>query len=287
MKRILCMVMVLALTLMAVACGVSAIEQADKPADIPTVEPKTVDEPAIEPEPLDAPKIVVFTDEVLEEMVRAQMNKPEGDITIAEAEAVESLDLKEQAPDSPSPRIKDISALEYFKNLKWLDLSYQNIEDLSPIAGLTQLEVLQIWGAGSIRDFSALSNLNNMLDLTIADGGGINFTNTDMQNLAGMTNIIMIWIKGAKSLDDISAVANFKNLHRLIVDDGGVSDLGPVADITTLEHIDIRGSKVSDISPLKSLVNLKQLFLEGCPITDYSPLKDIYSNLENKDFDLK
>jgi hypothetical protein len=38
------------------------------------------------PEEAAAPAIVVFADPVLEQMVRAEMNKPEGDITVFEAE---------------------------------------------------------------------------------------------------------------------------------------------------------------------------------------------------------
>ncbi|HCG35887.1 MAG TPA: hypothetical protein DER23_06025, partial [Clostridiales bacterium] len=45
-------------------------------------------QPSSEPD-----KTVVFADPLLEEMVRAAMNKPEGDITLAEAEAVTELQL--------------------------------------------------------------------------------------------------------------------------------------------------------------------------------------------------
>ena len=228
--------------------------------------------------------VVVFTDEILEKRVREIMNRPTGDITIAEAEAVENLDLSEKAPSTPSPRIKDISALKYFKNLKGLDLSYHNIEDLSPIAGMTELEGLCIWGAESITDYSALASLTNMLDLTIAGMNGTKFKNSDMQLLAGMTKIEMIWLQGARELTDISVVSNFKNLYRLNVDYTGVSDISPAAGITSLVQMDLRGTGVKDISPLKNLTNLRELWLEGCPIEDYSPIEHIYPNLTTKDF---
>jgi len=269
MKKTLIIILSFAIILLLAACST------------PTAEKK--------PESTLKPEIVVFNDEALEAKVREAMKKPSGDITVVEAEAVEYLDLKEYNPSTPSPRIKDISALKYFKNLKGLDLSYNLIEDLSPISGLTQLEGLGYWGAESVSDFSGLAGLTNMLDICIAgtQGDGIKFNNTDMQNLAGMTKIEMIWIQGAKELTDISVVANFKKLYKLNVDYTGVSDISPAAGIISLVEMDLTGSKVRDVSPLKNLVNLKKLFLKDCPVTDYSPLKGIYPNLEEKDFKAK
>lgn len=265
--------MIFALALGAAACSGPESKQEDPDSGVP-------------PEP----EIVVFSDELLESQIRRQMGKPQGDITLAEAEAVEYLDFREPDPSAPSPRIEDISALKYFKNLKGLDLSYQNVEDLSSIAELTKLEGLNYWGAENVKSgFSALAGMTNMLDLTIAgtQGEGIKFTNHDMQYLAGMKNIEMLWIQGAKELTDISVCAGFKKLYRLNVDYTGVSDLRPAAGLTSLVQMDLRGSQVRDLSPLKDLVNLKELYLEGCPVVDYSPLKDIYPNLEKKDFELK
>ena len=63
---------------------------------------------------------VSFTDPLLDKMVRAAMNKPEGDITIAEAEAVKELKLSIEWQPQPAEgtQIKDISGLESFKNLE-------------------------------------------------------------------------------------------------------------------------------------------------------------------------
>ncbi len=283
-------VFIIMLIVLMTACSAPA---AEKPVDTPAASSApAVSSPDAEVSEsvsasTTAEEKVVFTDEDLEKRVREQMNKPEGDITAAEAEAVEDLNLRENEPSKPSPRIEDISALKYFKNLKGIDLSYHNIKDLSPLAGLTKLEALQIWGAESIENFSALEHMTHMLDLLICSGRGTQLKNEDMQYLAGMTNIEMIWFQGAKELTDISVVSNFKKMYRLNVDYTGVSDISPAAGLTTLVEVDLRGSKVSDVSPLKGLANLKKLFLEDCPVKDYSPLKEIYPNLEEKDFKIK
>ncbi len=279
MKRVVRMILAGALALSLAACGTPLAVETPVPTAAPTVAPTA--DPT--PEPLAEP-VVEFTDDALEDMVREAMGKPEGDITVAEAEAVERFDFRVQDPSSSStPRIKDISALQYFKNLQSLDLSYHQIEDLAPLAGMKNLFALYYFDARSVKDFSALSELTGMMDLIISSDS---FTNADMQRLVGMTKMEMLWIQGGKELTDISIVTNFKNLQRLNIEFSGVTDLSPAAGLTSLVEVSLRGSDVSDVSPLKDLVNLKSLYLEDCPVTDYSPLADIYPNLENKDFEM-
>lgn len=235
------------------------------------------------------PKTVIFNDTVLEARIRVIMNKPTGDILISEAETVENLDLAEANPSTPSARIIDISALKYFTHLKGLNLSYQNVEDLSPLADLIELEVLAYWGAGSVTNFSGLANLTNMLDINLSnynEGIGSNFTDADLAYLADMPNLQLLTLQGAK-ITDLSPLANLSKLRKLNIDYSDISDLSPISEMTSLVEMDLRYTNVSDLSPLENLVNLQYLWLEGCPITDYSPLVAIYPNLVTKDFSIE
>ncbi len=271
MKKFVWLALAALLAMGMVACG--APEAAETPSAEVSVSAS-----------IESPEVVTFTDATLEALVREAMGKPEGDITIAEAEAVESFNFRVEDPGNSSvPRIKDIDALKYFKNLKSLDLSYHLVEDLTPLAGMKNLEALYYFEARSVKDFSALAELTNMLDLIISAD---TFSDADMQYLAGMTNIELLWIQGGDKLTDISVVANFKKLYKLNIENSGVTDISAAAGITSLVEMSLRGSQVSDVSPLKGLVNLKSLLLEGCPITDYSPLSGIYPNLTDKDFEL-
>lgn len=240
MKKVLCIIAVLMAALGVVSCA---------PAQEQPVEPGA--------------EVIVFNDPVLEEKVREAMNKPEGDITFAEAEAVTFLDLSCSDPMVPEEeKIKDIGALAYFKNLGSINLSWNSVTDLTPLAGLYQLEALYMNGNKNISDFSPLAGLTNMKDLNFIGNANINDSNISF--IVNMTQMEMLWIAGSPELSDISPVANFSNLYRLILTDCGVIDISPIAGLN----------------------NLKELWLKGNPITDYSPLRDIYPNLENKDFEL-
>jgi len=106
------------------------------------------------------PAFVTFTDPLLEEMVRGTMGRPEGNIPVAEAEAVTRLNLSNELQQhlSEEPPVKDISGLENFTNLEFLDLSFHAITDLSPLAGLKKLSLLSLDG-NPVADITPLAGL--------------------------------------------------------------------------------------------------------------------------------
>ncbi len=211
-----------------------------------------------------AADVVFFNDTVLETKVRKAMNRPEGDVTVAQAAAVEHLSLQNDSPMVPDgEKIQKINALRYFTNLKTLDLSWNNITNLSPLAGMTHLEALYLNGNGSITNFEPLAGLLEMKDFMYV--GALNIDDGNVGFLKDMAMMELLWISDASRLTDISAVSGFPNLFRL----------------------NLQGCGVRDISPVAGLKNLKELTLEGNPISDFSPLKDIYGNLDSKDFKLK
>lgn len=254
MKRASHLMFALLLMLGLAACGAPAAPPEPLPASTEATTPQPKAEPTPEP-------AVVFTDAVLEELVRKAMNKPEGDITLAEAETVTALDLQMEG-GVPIPRVADVSDLAQFPNLTNLNLNWAlyndgNAFDISPLAALTQLECLYVC-CDDIADISALSGMTNMKDLWIW-GNKI----SDISALEGMTQMQSIWIKG-NQITDISALSGMKNLVYLCMED----------------------NQVTDLLPLAGLSQLKTVQLSGNPASDYTPLKDVYPNLDGKDFEL-
>lgn len=262
MKRALYLIFSLLLVLGLTACGAPASTETPSPEvseSAPAETPEAIEEPTPEP----TPEVVVFTDEVLEAKVREAMNKPSGDITLAEAEAVTDLDLSIE-PATSLPRIKDISSLKYFTNLTSLYLAWaldssDGVVDISVLAGLTKLEALYI-NSNGVDDISALAGLTNMKDLKMF-GNNI----TDISALSGMTMMQDLWMHG-NQITDISALSGMtRSLCRLYLDE----------------------NQITDVTPLAGSTKLTSLKLGGNPVEDYSPLADIYPNLEEKDFEIE
>jgi len=219
-------------------------------------------QPSSEPEKAQTPepeKTVVFSDPLLEKMVRTAINKPEGDITLAEAEAVTELKLGIDWQQEPAPntQIKDISGLENFNNLEILELHFHAITNISPLAGLTKLTNLSL-GGNPVTDISPLAGLTSLGSLTLF--------NCQAQ--------------------DYSPLTNLTGLGMLLLEHSTISDVSMLSGLTELWWLGLANTQVRDVSPLAGLTNLRQLQLSGCPISDYTSLAAIYPNLEEKDFSI-
>ncbi|MEA4939184.1 MAG: leucine-rich repeat domain-containing protein [Christensenella sp.] len=268
MKKLVCCLTAALLMLGTAACA------APQTAEVPQPTPEAI---AVETGTLDAnaaptaaaattDQVIDFGDDVLEALVREAMNRPTGDITVADAEAVTDLDMQQQGVDPNQPYIHNLDALKYFKNLTYLGLGYavQNADDpnapidISSFAGMTKLESLQLGGL-VVDDLSVVANMPNLMSLTVF---------------------------GGKRLTDISALANETNLEALTLRGNLISDITPLVGLTKLRYIDLQDNQISDVTPLAGLTKLERLFLEQNPITDYSPLAQIRANLEEWDFEV-
>jgi hypothetical protein len=203
---------------------------------------------------------VVFDDPLTEARVRAQMGVPKGDITIAQAKKITQLDLRSSDPSVPyEQKIKNIGGLEHFKNLQTLYLDWNQVEDISPLSGLTGLKTLHLNGNGGITDYSPLAGLTNMKAIMFV---GCQCTASDLAACAGMTKLESFWVESI-FYKDIGVVSNFSNLRQLVLKECAVRDLTPVAALSNLREIDLQKTPVEDFSPLLSLPNLGRVILTG------------------------
>lgn len=256
MKRIVGLLLAFLLAL-----GLFACSSVGTPPE-PTAQPEATAAPTPEPT-LDPNRPIEFNDPVLEEMIRAEMGIPSGDITAAQAEAVTVLDLMMDGNDWSKPRISDISALSNFINLTSLNLGWALYNsgfgaDLSPLSGLTKLQGLYL-NSNDIRNIHALAPLTELVDLQLFGCSDL----MDLSPISSMTKLQSLWVQGCAFVD-IGSVSDCKDLQRLYLAD----------------------NLISDISPLAGLSKLNDLTLSGNPITDYSPVASIYPNLQSPDFDL-
>ncbi|HOW50923.1 MAG TPA: leucine-rich repeat domain-containing protein [bacterium] len=107
-------------------------------------------------------------------------------------------------------------------NLRKLDLRFSaGIKDLTPLAGLKNLEELTIWGTG-VTDLSPVKDLPKLRRID-----------------AKMTQI-----------SDLKPVAAMKNLFALDVLMAPVADITPLADHPALAEVVLCSTKVPDVAPL-------------------------------------
>jgi len=173
---------------------------------------------------------VVFTNPVFERMVRSQMGILEGNITVAEAEAVSELNLKQKDDVQESEKIRDLSDLKYFINLTKLDIYNNAIEDISILSDLTKLEILEA-PKNNISDISALSGLNKLKHA-------------------------VFW---QNQICDLGPVSSLTNLEVLSITDNRVSDISPLSNLTKLHCLELRGNYIIDFRPIAGILpNIKE-----------------------------
>lgn len=151
--------------------------------------------------------MIRIADANLHAVIADSLGKASGEaITVAEMATLTRL-------EAPNEDIGDVTGLEHATNLTWLDLGYvmvgnfdvvnsNAISDLSPLSGLTNLEVLRL-GGNSISDVSALSGLTLLQILHLSDNAI-----SDVSALSGLTNLIELWL-GQNAISDLAPlVAN-------------------------------------------------------------------------------
>ncbi len=124
----------------------------------------------------------------------------------------------------------DIQVLSYMKNLKQLNLSGNNISDLTPLSGLTNLESIDL----------IVCNITNLYPL---------------RNLTKLKYLSV----GHNYISDISVVSNLSNLESFHVSHNNISDVSALRYCTALKRLDISYNNISDISALNQLYNLEHL----------------------------
>ena len=106
------------------------------------------------------------------------------------------------------------------------------IPDLSPVAGLTKLEYLEVSGAEI----------------------------SDLTPVAGLTNLTVLRLH-VNNISDLSPLAGLTELNRLEIGGNNISDLSPLASLTNLKWLRIDNNQISDLSPLDGLRdNIKLLW---------------------------
>ena len=171
--------------------------------------------------------VVDIPDPNLESTIRDQLNwehptlPPDAPITQQEMLQLTVLEAWESG-------ITNLTGLEYATNLRELDLRYNPIADLRPLAHLIQLERIAFWGC-QIVDLSPLRNLQNLISIAIGDN-----QISDLSPLAGLTNLVFLGINN-NNIVDFSPLANLINLKGLWIQNNWGSDLSPLHGLNLTE----------------------------------------------------
>ena len=242
----------------------------------------------------DKNQVITFKDSVLKSKLLAVMKEQNiiandaKDITIADAEKLTRANLRNWSVDSldDSNTIHNLTGLEHFNNLVYLNFSNNKVSNLTPLENLTSLEELY-FSNNKVSNLTPLENLflksldfsgNQVSDLTplgVLDSlEDLFFTDNKVSKLDTLQ-----YLHSLKTLDfsknkvsDLTPLGGLDSLTKLVFDDNKVSDLTPLENLKSLENLLFSDNKVSDLTPLENLTSLEELIFIGNQVSDLSPL---------------
>jgi hypothetical protein len=180
---------------------------------------------------------------------RGPFNIPDANLKVAVEQTLGKADpaqtdmLALEQLDAPRRRIADLTGLEYATNLTWLRVAFNEVNDVSLLAGLRNLVHADI-GPNRITDIGPLAGLINLTDLYL----------------------------GSNPIEDISVLSGLVNLSVLRVENNEISDISPLAGLVNLRVLRLPFNHISDLSPLSGLAQLTTMSLNGNQIQDINAL---------------
>ncbi len=200
-------------------------------------------------------------DPALRAAIREALGKEPGEsVTAGELAGLESLSARNSG-------VRELAGLEFATGLKELDLGFNPLAHLRPLAALAALDSLNLDGAAldltplaSLAGLRRLSVRHNLLD--------------DLRPLAALTGLTELDI-GDNHIRDLGPLAGLTRLEVLRADRNGIADLWPLASLADLEALYLGVNRVRDLQPLAGLERLRMLRLDGNRLSELHPLSGL------------
>lgn len=244
-------------------------------------------------------RIVTFKDKTLEQAIRANINKEQGNILLSDVQKITKLEINYQLDGydvirdlsgiekltnltvlnlgnaSDAQKVTSIEPLRNLKNLTELYLDYNQVSSLEPISGLKKLRVLNI-GGNNVYNIEPLRNLTNLEKLYIGieyANGGNNVSN--LSPLRGLVNLKELSLYGNNGITGIDALKGMTKLTYLNLRGPRIRSISALAGMKNLRYLNVgaNNSRISDISVLKNLTEIRELDISYNKITTVEPLR--------------
>jgi hypothetical protein len=181
--------------------------------------------------------IVTFADPVVENAVRDSLRLPTGDIKRSQVLLLSSLNFT----DLGAMSIEGIDALE---NLRFLYMDYNLVTDLKLLASLTKLYELRVGGNPGINDLSPLAGLTQLTRLYVQE-----MDLATIAPLAGLVNLDRLAMYGNK-ISDLSPLKDMTNLHVLEAGNNQIVNIDVLEFIPNFTTLYLNNNQITNILPL-------------------------------------
>lgn len=208
------------------------------------------------------------TEKSIEQILRMEIDKPDGTLTKDDFKDIKQLNLE-------AAQITSLDGIELCSNLEELNIDFNYISDITPLGELKALKNLDL-RSNRLENLEPLSKLKNLEILNLSES---KITNIDA--ILELDNLEELIISGNRDMD-ISGLSRLRNLKKLDIASVKTKDLSFIETMTKLEYLDISFNEISDFTPLTKLKKLEHLKVSRNLTMDYSKLAEL-RNLKTLD----
>ncbi|SCZ79450.1 leucine-rich repeat domain-containing protein [Acidaminobacter hydrogenoformans] len=159
---------------------------------------------------------------------------------------------------------------EVLSKLRMVSITQSQLKSIEFLRGATSMFSLNL-SFGEVEDLSPLVECKELVYLSGRDN-----PIKDLTPLAGLSKLKSISLYSGQ-IKDLTPLAGLTALETLELYDNQVEDLTPLSGLTSLKELELIDNNVTDVSPLKDLTNLESLRLDGNPVENI----DVLSHMEN------
>lgn len=159
----------------------------------------------------------------------------------------------------------DLSPIQVFQDLKYVDISHTRIQELAPISNVTFLSYLNI----AYTPTSDIQFIKYSDKLTYLDISGTQVTN--IEELGSLKNL-SVFNAVQTPLMGFGVLENFTELVHLNLEESGFNNIENIQHLTKLKTLNLKGNYLINFGFLSELEKLEEINLEATNILDLSPL---------------
>lgn len=200
-----------------------------------------------------------------ETLIREKFDLQEDSVSLDMLYKVSSLDSLNL---SGNRLLVDLSPIQVFQNLKYVDISHTRIEELAPISNVTFLSYLNIAHTPT----SDIQFIKYSDKLTYLDISGTEVTN--IEELGSLKNL-KVFSAVQTPLTGFGVLENFTELVHLNLEESGFNNIENIQPLTKLKTLNLKGNYLINFGFLSELKNLEEINLEATNILDLSPLAEL------------
>lgn len=166
--------------------------------------------------------------------------------------------------------VKSIKGVEFCKNLTYVSLNLEDIDDLTPLKTLSNITYLSINQNYNLKNVDALAQLVSLEYLDI-ESNNIE----DITSLTTLKKLKFFNIMYNHKISDINVIGNFSELEQLLISGHNIDNIEPVSKLTHLQNLWAIKCNLTDISPVENLTEIEHLYLRFNHIKSITPLKKL------------